>query len=276
MKLGILTAFRRQHRYYVRSCRELGVDHEVVDIIADDWYERLQDSDCDGFLCRPPSKFAEWKAMYDERLWVLNRLLGRPIYPCLEALRLYENKRLTSYWLRHHGIPHPKTRVFYRKGDYMEFAADRESYPFVSKVNTGSTGKGVRIVRSRMAARMIGHLAFGVLNNKVAPGYSPQTTGRIIPFPAIGTFQRHHMLVQEYHPLRWEWRIVRIGGSYFGHRKLLEGDYASGSRRKGWVPPPEQLLHLVRRICDIGGFRSMCVDIFETREGEYLVNELQH
>jgi hypothetical protein len=133
----------------------------------------------------------------------------------------------------------------------------------------------VRVVRSRATARLIGHLAFGPFNNKVAPGYSPQTTGRIIPFPAIGTFQRHHMLVQEYHPLRWEWRIVRIGGSYFGHRKLLEDDFASGSRRKGWVAPPEELLHLVRRICGIGGFRSMCVDIFETREGEYLVNELQ-
>ncbi len=275
MKLGVLTAFRRQHRFYVRSCEELGVDHEVVDIISDGWYGRLRGSDCDGFLCRPPSKFAEWKAMYDERLWVLNRLLGRPVYPGLEELRLYENKRLSSYWLEHHGIPHPKTRVFYRKSEYMEHVARRAELPFVTKVSTGSTGKGVRIVRSRLAARIIGHLAFGVFNNKVAPGYSPPTTGRVIPFPAIGTFQRHHLLVQDFHPLRWEWRVVRIGESYFGHRKLLEGDCTSGSRRKGWVPPPEALLQLVRRICDTGGFRSMAVDIFETRDGEYLVNELQ-
>ena len=275
MKLGVLTAFRNQHRYYVRACRELGVEFQVVDIIGPNWQRNLQESDCHGFLCRPPSKFAEWKAIYDERLWVLNRLMGKPIYPGLNELRLYENKRLTSYWLRHHNIPHVPTRIFCRKRDYFAFLRERKSFPIVSKVNTGSTGKGVRIIRTRLGARLVGHLAFGPFNSKVAPGYSPQRTGRPVGVPALGTFQRHQMIVQDYIPIRWEWRMVRIGHSYFGHQKLLKGRFASGSLRKGWKTPPRELLDMLRDICRLGGFHSMNADIFETEDGEYLVNELQ-
>ena len=47
------------------------------------------------------------------------------------------------------------------------------------------------------------------------------------------------------------------------------------SLKKNWETPPEKLLHLVKAICEKGNFYSMSVDIFETKNNEYLVNELQ-
>ena len=274
MKLGIFTAFRNLHKNYIRSCEELGVDYEIVDIIGPDWLKDVMNSDCDGFLCRPPSKFEERNRLFDERLYFINKLLKRPIYPSYEELLIYENKRFTSYWLEINNYPRPKTWVFYRKTDYLNYLKNA-TFPFVIKLNTGSTAKGVKIVKSRFWAKRIADLTFGIKNDKLAVGYSAQKTGKIIPFPAFGTFQRHHLIVQEYHNIRWEWRIVKIDDSYFGHKKLKKGKFASGTRLKGWDTPPEELLFLVKDICNKGQFLSMNVDIFETENGQFLVNELQ-
>ena len=56
---------------------------------------------------------------------------------------------------------------------------------------------------------------------------------------------------------------------------MLKGQMASGSDRIGWVEPPEEVLLLAKNVCDKGNFDSMAVDIFETINGEFLVNELQ-
>ena len=69
--------------------------------------------------------------------------------------------------------------------------------------------------------------------------------------------------------------MIRIGDSYFGHKKLLRNGFASGSGKSSLERPPDELLHLTRDICDKGGFRSMNIDVFEDEEGNYLVNELQ-
>ena len=50
MKLGILTAFRGLHKYYERSCKELNIDYELIDIIGDDWLDEVQNSDNFGLL----------------------------------------------------------------------------------------------------------------------------------------------------------------------------------------------------------------------------------
>lgn len=83
------------------------------------------------------------------------------------------------------------------------------------------------------------------------------------------------MLVQDYQKIKWEWRIIKIGDSFFGHQKLLKGDFASGSGRVGRVDPPKELLTLVKDICEKGNFYSMGADIFETIDNKYYVNELQ-
>ena len=120
MKLGIFTGFDKCQKYYVRSCEDLGIEFEIIDIIAPDWLERIKESNCDGFLCRPPSKFQERNTMFDERLYVINKILKKPIYPSYEELFIYENKRVTSYWLDLYDFPKPDTFVFYRKREFIQ------------------------------------------------------------------------------------------------------------------------------------------------------------
>ena len=96
-------------------------------------------------------------------------------------------------------------------------------------------------------------------------------------FPVFGSIQKFYVIIQEYHKIKWEWRMIKIGDSYFGHQKLLNGEFASGSGidAVGWIDPPKELLFLLKEVCEKGKFYSMSVDIFETLDGEYLINELQ-
>lgn len=69
--------------------------------------------------------------------------------------------------------------------------------------------------------------------------------------------------------------MIRLGDSYFGHQKLRKGDFHSGSDLVGWYDPPRELLDFAHRVTREGRFTSMCIDVFETEDGRYLVNELQ-
>lgn len=275
LKLAILKAFDNYHKYYIRACEELKIDFDVVDFIAPDWMDRISRINYDGFLCRPPSKFQERKTMFDERLFILNKLMGKRIYPTYEELFLYENKRLTSYWLDLHKFPHPETKVFYLKQDFHNFLRTKAEYPFVVKSNIGSTAKGVKIVYNQWQARRLAYRYFGLIHPKLVKGYTAITTGRIIPFVSLGSREKHFMIIQKFEKINWEWRIVKIGDSYFGHKKLLKGKFASGSHLKGWDRPPDELLFLIKDICEAGNFVSMDADIFETEDGRFLINELQ-
>lgn len=203
MKLGFFTAFRDMHRYYIRSCEELGIPYEVIDLIGPNWLEEVMNSDCDGFLCRPPSKYQERKSMFDERLYTISNFLGKKIYPSYDELFIYENKKMMSYWLKINNFPHAETKVFYDKKQFMKFL-DEEDLSVVIKTNIGSTAKGWRLLKNKAEARFIADMTFGKGSTKVAPDYTKQYTGKIFRVPAIDTIQKHFLIVQKFEKIKWD------------------------------------------------------------------------
>jgi hypothetical protein len=273
VKLGILTGYH-DWKSCVTACEELRVAHEIVDILSPDWLGNLRRSDADGFLARPPCLCQELKTIYDERLFFLKEYLGKPVYPNFNSLYLYESKRNVAAFLELHGFPCPKTRVFVDLGRALRHL-EAASYPVVLKANIGAAGSAVDVVPSYRAARRAARRVFGLREGVFCRGRSPVLRKWGIPFPMTGLAQKHYLIVQDFHEIKWEWRVLKIGSSYFGHQKLLKGGKASGSGRVGWVAPPETLLRLAKEICDRGRFDVMDVDVFETIDGRFLVNELQ-
>ncbi|WP_440122503.1 ATP-grasp domain-containing protein [Tenacibaculum sp. Ill] len=275
MKLGILTDFYNEYKLYEKSCVELGIDYVIIDFLSSKWLENIKNNlECDGFLVRPSHDFQEHNDVYMERLFFLNKVLNKKIYPSYNELKLYENKRNMASWLQINDIKHPETRVFLSKKEALSFVFGTE-FPIVFKSNTGAGASGVEIVKSRREAKKIIKNIFGRFNPLLTLG-NPKIKRKFnIKVPLYGDAQKHVVLIQKFYPIKWEWRIIKIGNSYFGHQKLLNGEFASGSGKVAWEKPPEDLLKLVKSICDKGNFNSMAVDIFETIEGEYMVNELQ-
>jgi len=257
--LGIIKDFMLKYGKYEAACLELGVPYKLVSITSPDWIEQIEQSGCEAFLVWPSHINSVSKTLFDERLKILTEEMGKIVFPSYKALWLYESKRRTADWLTVNRIPHPETWVFYDREQAMAFLHEA-ALPLVFKTDLGSTASGVEIVRNNKQAARLVKLSFD-------NGYLPR---RHDPRDRQWGF----VIFQEYIPNAKEWRIVRIGDSYFGHQKLRRGEFHSGSREVGWNRPPDDLLDFCREVTEKGPFLSMNLDILETEQGKYVVNEL--
>lgn len=258
--IGILKEFWHNHRHYVDACIELKVKCKVLDVSGPDWQEVIQQSGCDVYLVVPSVTFSSWKQMYDERVRTIYEDMGKTIFPSYAALWMWESKRRMHYWLKANGISHPLTWVFYHRPQAFEFAATTP-LPVVFKSNMGSGASGVIIFeqRSQLKKHISRCFRKGYTNDRRGP--NDREVGSV--------------LFQEYLPNLREWRVVRIGDSYFAFEKLKAGRFHSGSHLRSYGMPPTALLDFARQVFDRGRFNSLSLDIFITEDGRLLVNELQ-
>lgn len=260
MRMGIIRNAAHYHSFFVRACMEIGVPFRVIDLYGADWLNNVARADCRILLVWPDGFMDTWNSMIKDRVKMLESVLGYPTVPSSDELWMYEDKRRTAYWLEAHQIPHPRTWIFYDRDEAMGFA-DRCDLPIVFKTSFGAAASGVRILSSRRQIRRLIATAF---SRGIAPGgtdWRDRTWGNII--------------FQEYLADVKEWRMVRIGDAFFGHPKGRVGQYHSGSGSVLWDVPGKKHLDLLKTITDLGGFRSMNVDVFETPDGRLFVNELQ-
>lgn len=258
--IGICKDVFLNHSSYIAACRELKVAYKVIDLFASDWVDQVRKSRCDAFVVWPSEYIQEWKRMTDERLRFLSKHLNKPLYPNYDALWLYGCKERMRDWLDIHSFPHAKSWVFYDLNEAQAFL-ETAAFPLVIKLDIGACASGVWIVKTKQEARRYVRKAFG--------------DGLISRRANARARQWRHIMIQECLPNIREWRIIRIGDSYFGHEKIAKGDFNSGSGRVGWFAPPKQALDLIHAVTEAGGFRSMDMDVFETSDGRFLINELQ-
>lgn len=273
------------------SCRKYGVDYKYIDIVGENWLVEALNSSAEVFLLKPPGLLSYAKQMYDERIYVISKVLNKFIYPSYEEAFVYENKRVLSYYLEAKDIPHPNTYVFYNKHEAIEFSKSA-LLPIVAKTNIGASGSGVKILKSEKDLISYIRTAFkkGIQRRK-GPNRNSGNP-QIWLFKAVKSpnyflkklkqyslsaedTQKHFVIFQEYIPHDFEWRVVKIGESYFAHKKVKIEDMASGTKGKIYDNPPFSLFDFMKKVCEKTGFYSQAVDIFETPNGEYLVNEIQ-
>jgi hypothetical protein len=142
----------------------------------------------------------------------------------------------------------------------LEFARNT-ILPIVFKSDFGSSASGVRIFYSR--SRLIQWIKLCFTKGVVRKNEDPRDR-------SWGS-----VLLQEYLSNAQEWRVIRLGDSYFAHQKIRKGQFHSGSGKFKWYDPPTRLLDFARDVTDKGNFTSMNLDTFETSDGRYLINELQ-
>jgi hypothetical protein len=281
------------HILWVKACEEYcdRVDYRVVNLTSNNWLEEIQKLPGDIMLAKPGGLTAPYKQLYDERIYILAYILGYKIFPSPLEIFIYENKRFLSHWLKANNIPHPSTEVFYDKKGALKHSEECK-FPFVAKTNIGASGSGVMIIRNKIDAHKY-------IKDTFSGKGSPQRTGpnldkggiikrgfHYILHPSDITkklniyntktvnLQKGFVIFQEHIPHDFEWRTVRIGDSFFAHKKLKMGDKSSGSLLKNYDNPPLDLLDFVREITDKYKMYSQAIDVFESDRG-YLVNEMQ-
>lgn len=260
IKVGIIYGSRQYHKYWIAACKELKVSYQIIYLERADWMEQLETSNCDVFAVWPDIKTQEIKLMFDERLRIMEEEMHLNLYPSLKETWLYENKRVQHYWLKYHGFPIPDTKIFYDENEAVTYLQNAE-YPLVMKSNHGASASGVYIIKSASEA-------LKKAKRFLRKGYAPKSN-------AAGKLQKGSIYIQEYIANSKEWRMVRIGDSYFGHGKDMSGQFHSGSGKANWDMPPKAAFDLLIDITEKGNFTSMDVDIFEAPDGKLYINELQ-
>lgn len=283
--------FEDSYLNWIKACQEFGVDHIVVDLVSSDWLSEIKKHPFDCFLACPSGREQHYKQMYDERIYIIERVLGKFVYPNYAEISLHENKRFLSYWLQANEIPHPLTYVFYNPNEADAFIK-KTSFPIVGKMNIGASGKGVTIFRHYFEIKDYNQKAF---SEGIRQAWGPnlrmgsywhrlinliKNPERIIKRLQVynklyNEKQKGFIILQEYVPHSFEWRVVRIGDSYFAHKKVKHGDKASGTKGILYNLPSDDLLNFVRNTCEKFGFNCMAIDLFEKAPGVYLVNEMQ-
>ena len=276
---------------WIKACEEKKVNYQLVNLTENDSLEKIASMKFDYLLAKPSCRTAKFKRIYDERISILNRTLGNRIYPSPQEIFIYENKIVLSKWLSENKIPHPNTNVFFNKSEAITFCK-QSNYPIVAKLSIGASGRGVQILKTQTEASNYidsvfsgkgvrqsvgpnlekGNILKRVINNVLNP---IGVIKKIKKYSDIyGDKQTDFVLFQEFIPHDFEWRVVRIGNSFFAHKKIVKNKKASGSLIKGYENPPLELFNFVKRITDEHQMFSQAVDIFE-QGSNYLVNEMQ-
>ncbi len=286
----------QDHLDWVKACQQVShqVRYKVIDITRSGWLENVLLEDFDMLLARPPGAVSFLKQLYDERICILNQVLGKRIYPTYEEILIYENKRMLSYWLEANQVPHPQTWIFYHKDEAIAFSHQCR-LPLVAKTAIGASGSGVQILKTRKAVEEYINLAFsgkGIFRrwgpNLRKGDFGKRSLNRFKNIPGFLKYmknkrrssvtdpQKWFVIFQEYIESEYEWRCVRIGDSFFGHKKVAaRGEMKSGTSEVSWEAPSTRLLNFVKEVTNRRGFLSQAMDIFEPEPGKFLVNEMQ-
>lgn len=258
--VGIIEEFYQYHKSFIAACRDLNINYKLINISSDNWINNIKESGCSIYFMWPSAGTTVWKDLYDNRARIISEDLGFTVYPETKALWLFENKFRTRDWLVANKVSSPQTWIFYDQEEALEFS-ETAKLPIVLKTNIGASSSGVTILRDRKA-----------LINAVKKAFTKGSVPR-----------GHHFLdrdwgkvfLQQYLPNVEEWRMIRIGDSYFGYRKEKVGDFHSGSHAWSWLDPGEELLDFTKHVTSLGNFTSMNVDVFRDTSGNLFVNELQ-
>lgn len=263
----------------------------MFDLTVEAWLEEINAYSPDLLLLKPSGITSLYRSLYQERLEILVISLNYKTFPSLEEVRIYENKRYFAYWAKANDLPHPKTWVYYNRKEALK-AAKTMKLPLVGKMNIGASGNGVQILQTKDQVKKYIQRAFSVglvssTGPKLRQGKLIQRAWQKFTHPKelinrLRTYrdiasdsQKGYIILQEFIKHDYEWRAVRIGDSYFAHKKMVSNEKASGSLAKEYEAPPTELLNFVRSLTDKFRFRSVAIDVFEPVQGQYLINEIQ-
>lgn len=225
--------------------------YDVVDITKNNWWEEITKTKYDIFLIQAPGDIELYKRLFDERVLIINNSFNAPIYPSLDEVLIYENKRFHRDWLVSKNIPHPETFVFFDKDEALLFAHKRIEFPLVGKTNIGASGNGIQILENLNELKLYINKVFstGIKSKKgfkINKGSLFKKINKLfkgVRFikqrlndyrESFLDIQYGYLIVQKFIPHSYEWRCVRIGDSFFAHKKMVHGEMASGTLKKGY------------------------------------------
>ncbi|MDP5274712.1 hypothetical protein [Chengkuizengella axinellae] len=292
MKIGIFATPEGYERSIVEACKELDVQYEIIGIFSHDWIQQFEKADCDGYIIRPPTKTSLWRATFLNRILLIKDRIENKCVPDIESILYYESKIMMLDFYKLNELPHVPSNTFFNLKEALKYAKSTKTFPKMVKSDGGSGSLGVKKINSR--SNLIFQIYKSFFTGNIFRGFhSPADFNVYIKtyikplwmyfkkmrrsFYPYSERSQGYIHIQEFLQMKTEWRIIKIGESYFGLRKAKgKNGLRSGSGSRGdWTDPPKEILNLVKEWCERLNISTMSFDIFEDMDGEYLINEMQ-
>ena len=237
---------------FERFLKNNKIAYEYFNIHSSSWMEDAKKFDV--FIWRPlfsPYELEEAR----EKIYFLERLLNKSVYPSFAEIMFYENKILQNYILKNEGFPVIETFISYDYDEVLDWL-EKAKYPFVSKIKEGAASQGVSLIRNKKTAR--GHV------EKIFRGGKPTY------WPFLK--QKNYVFFQKYVENEgFDLRVIVVDENHiFGYyREIPKGEFrASGM---GLVVKKELPKEAVRVALDLTKkltFTNLSVDFLQSKADE--------
>jgi glutathione synthase/RimK-type ligase-like ATP-grasp enzyme len=263
--------------------------YDVVNLDRHDWIERVRPYDV--VLWKPNCMGISASAHFKERVYVLERHLGKLVVPNYKTIWHFESKAAQSFLFLLESVPTPQTTVSFDRQDALA-QLRQAKMPLVFKRSEGAASEHVRLVAAPGGARRLLERAFcgnRYRAERLRGGPLWKTALRLAVRPWFWRFLWNRWLDRDADGyLYWQefvtgneadLRITVIGDqcAYGFWRRNRPGDFrASGSGRIDFERPiPEEPLRYCLELNRRLDFDSMAYDIL-FQGPRFVINEMSY
>lgn len=237
---------------YRRFCENNDFPYGLIDIHRSDFIE--QAAQYDIIVWHTMSDVAS-QVEAETKITVLEKHMGKMCLPSVDEIWFYEDKVRQAYLFSLKNLPVAKTFVSNDYEESMQFLSECK-YPLVSKIATGSSSMGVKMIKRPGQAKRLCKKVFG--------------TGAT----TFWTYskQKDYVYFQEFLPgVEFDLRIICIGDYFLGYyRKAPKGDFrASGGGIVVKESIPTEALQLAKKVKEtMPHTRMLAVDLLRTQHDQ--------
>ena len=255
-RLGIAMDKHGWWRRFAETGRALDLCCEVFEIERSDWLQRARR--CEAVIWRP-NLDAPYCEEAREKIYFLEHVLGKRVFPNWSTFWHYDNKRAQAYLFETLQVPTPRTFVSYSLSETLAYI-DRATFPLVSKGAGGASAEAVHLLRDATAARREAARVFRT------PLYTRALRRLGIRLELRRETGRAYVLWQEFvaaNPRDLRVTVIGQRDAFAFHRGNRPDDFrASGSGRIEYgLSVSEADIRLCVDLCRQQGFDCMAFDI---------------
>ena len=127
-----------------------GIEYDIVDIDAHDWLERIAAYDL--VIWKGRFMGPELAGHYKDKVYFIEKVLGKVIVPSFETVWHFESKVAQSYLFAHAGVATPETVATLDYDDALK-CLRQARYPIVVKQSHGASSANVKLIASKSRAQ---------------------------------------------------------------------------------------------------------------------------
>ena len=241
---------------WVSALKARGAEVKTLDLMGPDPLPSVEG--CDGVMWHWFHFPQEIRLAALPILRTIETHLGIPVFPDMATCWHYDDKIAQRYLLEALGVAAPKTWVFWRCAEALDWCRTAR-YPLVAKLSGGASSQNVRLIRDEVAARKYVEDCFsgtGILARPPLPAgpgkrmlrplkNAAKRAGQAMAFVAANRYpafpsrnfwmpQKNYVLFQEFlDGNEYDTRVTVIGNRAFAFRRFNRpNDFrASGSGR---------------------------------------------